>query len=118
MEQVAELLGRHRVTVQKWAKKYRESGIEGLLKQKLHTRRLSQLPNGPEKALEERLQQEDGFNTYREVGEWLEDNLGITASYKTIHHWVHYRLKASSKVVRPQSSKQDKDGLDIYNKTA
>ncbi|NEO86566.1 MAG: helix-turn-helix domain-containing protein, partial [Spirulina sp. SIO3F2] len=68
MEQVAQMLGRHRVTVQKWAKKYREGGLEGLLKQKPRTGRPSQLPNWAEKALAKRLQEEDGFNTYHEIG--------------------------------------------------
>lgn len=118
MEQVAQMLGRHRVTVQKWAKKYREGGLEELLNQKPRTGRPTQLPHWAEKALEKRLQQEDGFNTYHEIGEWLEENLGITATYKTVHHWVHYRLKAAPKVVRPQSSKQDKERLETYKKTA
>jgi len=118
MEQAAQMLGRHRVTVQKWAKKYREGGLEGLLNQKPRTGRPTQLPNWAEQALEKRLQEEDGFSTYHEIGEWLEENLGITATYKTVHHWVYYRLKAGPKVVRPQSSKQNKERLETYKKTA
>ena len=118
MEQASQILGRHRVTVQKWAKKYRDGGIEGLLEQKPKTGRPSQLPDWAEQALEKRLQQEDGFNTYHEIGEWLEENLGITASYNTVHYWVHYRLKASPKVVRPQSSKQNTERRETYKKTA
>lgn len=117
MKQVAQLLGKSRVTVQRWAKKYREGGMKELLNQKPKSGRPSQLPEWAKKAREKKLQEEQGFESYSEIRDWLEENLGIVASYKTVHHWVHYRLKASPKVVRPKSSKQNSERREAYKKT-
>ena len=89
IQQAASLLGRHRVTLQKWA----------------------------ETALRKRLEQPDGFESYAAIQQWLATTLGIVAPYKTVHTWVYYRLHASPKVVRPKSDKQNEAQLAAYKKT-
>jgi hypothetical protein len=49
------------------------------------------------------LHERAGFHSYGEICQWLETQLGITAPYKTVHQWVHYRLKAAPKAARPVS---------------
>ncbi len=105
MQQAAELLGRHRVTLQKWARCYREGGIKTLLSHKPRTGRQPSLPDWAQKALQERLEQGEGFESYGAIVKWLETHLGLVVPYKTVHQWVHYRLKAGSKIVRAQSIK-------------
>lgn len=117
MQQVAALLGRHRVTVHKWAKRYRNGGLDGLLSPKRRAGGKSTLPGWAEAALKARLEQPDGFESYEAVRQWLSSELGIEAPYKTVHKWVYYRLKASPKVVRPKSDKQDEAELAAYKKT-
>lgn len=116
MAQAASLLGRNRVTVQKWARRYREGGITQLLS---HTPRRGgpcKIPGWAQAALKERLQQEDGFESYGAICQWLEEQLGIVACYKTVHKLVYYRLNASPKVVRPKSDKQNEECLEAYKK--
>ncbi len=107
MQQAAKLLGRHRVTVQKWAQRYREGQLEALLSHKPRVGSKSTLPDWAEAALRQRLEHPDGFESYGAIQQWLASKLGIVAPYKTVHKWVYYRLKASPKVPRPQSDKQD-----------
>lgn len=118
MTQAASLLGRNRVTVQKWARRYRDGGIALLLSHRPRRGGVSKIPAWAQAALNDRLQQEDGFEGYGAICQWLEEQLGIVAPYKTVHKLVHYRLKASPKVVRPQSDKQDEARLEAYKKTS
>ena len=117
IQQAAKLLGRHRVTVQKWAKRYRDGQLEELLSHKPRVGSKSTLPTWAEAALRERLEHPDGFESYGAIQQWLATQLGIVAPYKTVHKWVYYRLKASPKVPRPQSDKQDAAQLATYKKT-
>lgn len=117
MEQAASLLGRHRVTAQTWAKRYREGGIAQLLRHQPRVGRQCSIPTWAQTALQKRLEQPEGFESYDAIRQWLETALGIVASYKTVHQLVHYRLQAAPKVVHPQSVHQDEVQLGDYKKT-
>jgi transposase len=117
LQQAAQLLGRHRVTLQKWARSYRQGGLTELLRHTPHPGAPSTLPAWAEAKLRERLEQPEGFESYEEIRQWLATELGIEAPYKTVHQWVFYRLKAAPKVVRPQSDQQDEAELAAYKKT-
>jgi transposase len=95
---------RHRVTVQAWLRLYRSSGLEAMLKHQLRSGRRQSMPQWAQVALNKQLHQSEGFNSYGEICQWLETQLGISAPYKTVHQLVHYRLKAASKVGRPVST--------------
>jgi transposase len=103
VQAAAKLLGRHRVTVQEWLRLYRQGGLNALLSHKPRTGRRHSIPAWAQEALEKRLQQAEGFNSYTEICQWLESQLGIVSPYKTVHQLVHYRLKASPKVTRSAS---------------
>ena len=47
---------------------------------------------------------------------WLKENYGIDIPYKTLYGLVHYRLKASPKVVRPQSHERDESQAIDFEK--
>ncbi len=72
------------------------------------------IPDWAVKSLEKRLNEEEGFNSYGEICQWLSSTLGIEAKYKTVHQLVHYKLKASPKIARPKSTEQSKKKLDNF----
>ncbi len=113
----ASLLGRHRVTVQKWLRLYRKGGLAGLLERKSPPGRKHSIPDWAQDALRKRLQQPEGFNSYGEICQWLQTQLGISAPYKTVHQLVHYRLGASPKVARPESVNNTDERVEAYKKT-
>lgn len=117
VQDAAGLLGRHRVTVQKWLQRYRQGGLESLLECKVRTGRPRAIAQWAEAALDKRLQQTQGFNSYGEICQWLEQQLGIVAKYKTVHQLVRYRLQASPKVARPLSSEQSDFQVEAFKKT-
>lgn len=117
VQAAAALLGRHRVTLQDWLRLYRQGGLEAMLEHKPRTGRRQSIPQWAQDALSKRLHQPDGFNSYGEICQWLDSQLGITAPYKTVHQLVHYRLKASPKVARPMSHQTTDAKLEAYKKT-
>jgi transposase len=117
IQSAATLLGRHRVTVQEWLRLYRGGGLAALLEHKPRTGRRQSIPQWAQESLHQRLHQSEGFNSYGEICQWLETQLGISAPYKTVHQLVHYRLKASPKVARPVSVETSEAKVEASKKT-
>lgn len=117
VQAAAQLLGRHRVTLQEWLSRYRAGGIESLVETKVSSGRKRTIPSWAEAALAKRLQEPEGFESYGAIQQWLETHLGIVAPYKTVHKLVHYRLASSPKVPRPVSTEQSTQQLEAYKKT-
>lgn len=72
----------------------------------------------PMRRLKQRLQQLEGFTSYRQIQQWLEQEFGKTIQYKTVHKTVRYRLKAKLKVPRPRSLEQDEQSVSLFKKTS
>jgi transposase len=117
IQSATTLLGRHRVTVQEWLRLYRRGGLEAMLTHKPRTGRRQSIPQWAQEALNKHLHQSEGFNSYGEICQWLEQQLGITAPYKTVHQLVHYRLKAAPKVARPVSVGTSEQRVEASKKT-
>ena len=117
IQSAATLLGRHRVTVQEWVRLYRRGGLAAMLEHKPRTGRRQSIPQWAQAALNQRLHQSEGFNSYGEICQWLETQLGISAPYKTVHQLVHYRLKAAPKVARPVSVANADERVEASKKT-
>ncbi|BBC23142.1 transposase [Pseudanabaena sp. ABRG5-3] len=85
IQEASKILGRHRVTVQEWLKAYRNGGLPEILKHKARVGRQHSIPQWVQQVLDKRLHKEEGFNDYAEICQWLEQQLGIVAKYKTVH---------------------------------
>jgi transposase len=118
VERAAALLGRNRVSVQKWLRLYRQGGLARLLERKPHPGRKHSIPQWAQDALSKRLENPEGFNSYSEICQWLQTQLGISAPYKTVHQLVHYRLKGAPKVARPVSVDNSDERVEAYKKTS
>jgi transposase len=75
------------------------------------------IPQWAQDALRKRLHESEGFNSYGEICQWLQTQLGISAPYKTVHQLVHYRLGASPKVARPVSVDNTDERVETFKKT-
>lgn len=61
----ASILGRNRVTLHKWIRRYESGGMEELLEKKPLPGRPRVIPEWAEKALSKRLNEPEGFNSYQ-----------------------------------------------------
>jgi transposase len=105
--QAAEILGRGRVTLQRWLAKYQAGGISGLLERHLPPGQVCQIPQTAQVELQQRLSSAQGFGSYKEIQTWLEQEYDHIMSYQGVHNHVRYRLGAKLKRPRPQSNQQD-----------
>lgn len=116
VKQAATLLGRNRGTLQEWLRDYRQGGFTQLLSPKPRSGRPRSIPTWAVRSLQKRLQEPQGFDSYQDICDWLASQMGIEATYKTVHKLVYYRLQGSPKVPRPQSVEQSSEQREAYKK--
>ena len=117
VKEIAVMLGRNRVTIQKWLRKYRTGGINLLLKSKKNKGgRPRLIPDKAIAKLKEELKNPEGFQSYSEIQLWLRTCLEIDVAYRTVHELVRYKLKAKLKVPRPLHIKQNKEAKENFKK--
>jgi len=97
----AQLVGRNRVTVQRWMLKYEADGIESLIAPRTGQGRKAVIPEAINQALMEKLDDPNGMSSYLEIQQWLETEHQLQVKYATVHRHVRYRLGAKLKVSRP-----------------
>ena len=114
--QIAESLGYHRVTVQRWFNEYRQRGIEGILKRKKSPGRPRVVPPEIVNQLTKELASPEGFFNYGEVQQWLEVFYDLKVKYRTVHELVRYRLKSKLKAPRPLGIKQNVEEFEEFKK--
>lgn len=110
----AELLGRGRVTAQRWLLRYERDGIAGLLHRLPRSGQKCRIPVAAQAELIEKLSTPTGFGGYGEIQDWLKQDYNHEISYAGIHSHVHYRLKAKPKRPRPVSSEQDPQKVAFF----
>ena len=110
----ARILGRNRVTVQRWLSEYECSGLKGLLAPKAHGGRQASIPPWAQTKLKKRLQQPRGFARYGDIVDWLASECGITVNYWVVYDLVRRRWKAKLKRPRPCHSEQDSEAVDGF----
>ena len=113
---IAKAMGKHRNTLQTWLSMYKEGGVEAMLEIKKSPGGVRVIPQWAEDALAKRLQENNGFQSYYGVQQWLAETLGIEAEYHAVYQMTRYRLKAKSSVARPQNSKQDSEQRENFLK--
>ncbi len=79
-------LGKYRTTIQRWLSSYRKGGIEELLLQKPRSGRPRIMNPETVERLSKELQEPEGFNSYKEVHQWLTSCCEVKVAYRTVHH--------------------------------
>ncbi|MBE9209841.1 helix-turn-helix domain-containing protein [Nostoc sp. LEGE 06077] len=113
---MAVVVGRERVTVQRWLKTYTKSGINGLLSTKKSTGRPPIIKASAREQLSKELEQPEGFKSYEEIRTWLKAQEGVEASYKVVHDTVRYRMKSKLKVPRAVGIKHNSEAESEFKK--
>lgn len=114
--EAARLVGRDRTTVQRWMQKYKSGGIEKLIAERTGQGRKRSISSQVSSALEEELAKREGFKSYGEIQDWLQQEHNLRVRYGTVHLHVRYRLGAKLKQPRPVSLKQDEQAVFLFKK--
>lgn len=116
-KELSLILGRDGSTVTRWLQKYRQGGLEKLLQVKTAPGAIAKIQGQMLQRLVEKLQCPQGFSSYKQIVEWLEQEFNVQVKYKTVYRLVHYQLKATLKVPRPVSKEQDEQAVSLFKKT-
>jgi len=115
--EVSELLGVHRITVQRWFKQYSNGGLRALLKLSRSTGRPRVIRREIVEGISRKLSEDYGeIKSYKELGKWVEDNYQISVKYSTLYKQVNERMKAKLKVPRRSSKKKDESAAIEFKK--
>lgn len=117
-QELGRRLGRNGSTISRWLAKYRQGGLRCLLEEPPRCGKRWEIEGEMLEQLQARLEQPEGFKSYGEVQQWLEEECGKSVKYKTVYKTVRYRLKAKLKVPRPRSLKQDQAAVGLFKKTS
>ena len=113
---LATLTGRHRVTISRWLSLYRQGGLNRLLEIGKSPGRTPLISKQVKEQLKQELADPEGFDSYREIQQWLLCVHGIEVSYWTVHKTVRYQLKSKLKVPRPVNLKQTAGAVENFKK--
>jgi transposase len=125
-KELSQRLGRDGSTVTRWLQKYRQGGLEKLLQVKTapgaicasqQRFAIAKIQGQMLQRLVEKLQCPQGFSSYQQIVEWLEQEFNVQVKYKTVYRLVRYKLKATLKVPLPVSKEQDEQAVSLFKKT-
>lgn len=116
-QDLATRLGRNPSTITRWLQRYRRDGLRALLEVKVPPGAVPKIKGEIRAALEARLESPEGFGSYGEIVEWLEQTFDLKLPYGTVYRFVREDLKAGLKVPRPVSVHQHPEAVDTFKKT-
>lgn len=116
MEKIAKELFILSKTLRAWLYLYKEGGLELLLEKPNRAHKKGQIEGENLEKLKERLNDEQGFNSYIEIQMWLKENCNLDLKYSVVYKTVRYKLKAKLKVARPVNIKKDTEKEEDFKK--
>ena len=107
LQEIATALGKHRATIARFLKAYRQGGLEALLARG-HGGREARLKKDDIEALKAGLRQ-GGWKTAKQIRKWLGER-GISMTVWGVYYWLK-KVKAKNKVPRKTHKDQNPEAL-------
>ncbi len=113
---LAARCNRNIATITRWLTRYKQGGLKALLAVHAAPGATRKIQGEALEKLKARLAQPEGFDSYRDIQQWLEQNCQLTVEYGTLYRVVRYELKAKPKVPRPRALGQDLEKRNAFPK--
>jgi transposase len=91
--------------------------MEGMLELKTKPNRAYSLSAEEKEKLEEQLKNPVGFGSYKEIGRWLKEQLGVELKYPTVYKIVRKDLGAKLKVPRKSHIYKDEGEVEAFKES-
>lgn len=115
--ELAEAVGVNHNSVTKWRMQYIQGGLSALLTHHQGGRRKVVITPSVHKAIARRLHSSsDGFNSYRELQQWVEENYIRGIKYITLVKYVQQKFGAKLKVARKSNIQKDPEAVAAFKK--
>ncbi len=103
LQELSAVLVRDTSTIYRWFQKYKQEGLEGLLKQYKSSGKTPAIPSTAMERLRQYLEKSKGFTSYEEIQNWLKEECGVDVGYHVVYRAVHQKLNAKKiKGSKPQ----------------
>jgi len=119
LNEIAEHVGVHYSSIQRWLKDYKENGIQSLLSPQTRNKPSKIITPEMHLAIEEKLKSKDNpFSGYVEVQEWLKKEFNVEVKYKWLWAYMRSKMKSRLKVPRKTNAKKASGSEESFFKTA
>ncbi|MBK4731264.1 helix-turn-helix domain-containing protein [Oxynema sp. CENA135] len=106
LEELSKLLVRDTSTIYRWFQKYKQEGLDGLLKLYEPAGRPITIPQEALDKLRLKLQEPEAFKNYGEIQTWLKEECGVQVDYHVVYRAVRYKFKAKLKSSKSSRKKK------------
>jgi transposase len=107
LEELAQLIGRSRSTLQNWLGKFTTGGLAGLLERDTPPGRISPLAQRTIQGQMETGLRSGRLKTAAQVAAWLREKHGVKRDRKSIYYWLRRREEnAATKHLRPRPARR------------
>lgn len=101
-----------------WLNKDRQGGLPELLTLRTAPGAPAKIQGQALEKLQQRLQSPEGFESYKAIVEWLDQECGLKLKYDTVDRFVAQKLKAKLKAPRPVSPQQAPGAIASFWETS
>ena len=116
---LADKVGVNQNSIQTWRTKYKNEGINGLLKDGRIGFKPSIISPKAHKKIELKLKApEAAFTSYKQLHQWVEKHLIAGVNYNSLRHYVKRHFGAKLKVPRKSHIRKDKEAVAALKKTS
>ncbi len=110
LQDLSSVLVRDPSTIYRWFQKYKQEGLEGLLKPYKSPGKTTTIPLAAMVKLKQYLEEHEGFTSYGEIQTWLKEECGVEVSYHVVYRAVHQKLNATIKGTKPPKKLRKQNG--------
>lgn len=107
IQQLPSIIGRSLSSINRWFASYRQGGLSSMLIRGHGGGAGCTIHESIQLDLKAKLDSPQGFGSYLEIQQWLQQEYGLECPYSTVHATVHYRLGGKLKVARPSHSESE-----------
>jgi transposase len=116
---LAEYLRVNISTLNKWADKYRDSGLQGMLEMKSGGNRREIVPLSIYKEIEDKLNDSSApLQGYNDAVLWIKQEFGYDLKYHTVRAFMIRNFGAKLKTPRKSHYKKDEVAFEAFKKTS
>ena len=117
-QELANYLGVHKRTQERWLNKYMENGLESLLSDKPKVRSSKIITPEIHQALAVRVNNSEApFLGYWEAQQWVEETFGISIKYHWLRKYMVTHFKTKLKSPRKSHYQKDEQAIEAFFKT-
>jgi transposase len=116
---LADYLGVNITTLNKWADKYRDSGMQGMLEMKSGGNRREVVPSSIYKEIEDKLNDSSApLQGYNDAVLWIKQEFGYDLKYHTVRAFMIRNFGTKLKTPRKSHYKKDEVAFEAFKKTS